>query len=98
MIMGMYDSIKDRVICPYCNKETLVEEQIKWAECECLYFKKGNTILDCLDGFYDWGSEVRNTLEDNCKSCGKLIRFGIVIKNNVWTETKIIRSNNDESY
>lgn len=77
--MGMYDTLSGKIRCPKCNKKTIIDEQIKWADCLLNDYKIGSKI-NIPDGIYDWGSAVRPELKAKCIHCGYTFSFDVVVK------------------
>ena len=47
--MGMFDSIKIDMKCPYCNEVSEIEAQTKELDCELEVWKEGDFVTDKLN-------------------------------------------------
>lgn len=84
--MGMFDTISGEVICPKCNKETKVQEQIKFANCILTDYKVGDKIylIDkgkyLPDGIYTQASYARPQMYGYCEYCDNRIPLAMEVK------------------
>lgn len=84
--MGCYDVLRAKVKCPHCGEDTILKEQVKWADRTCRTFEIGDVLPGAVDGDYFYGSSVRDTLWNNCKVCDKEIAYGVRIENGKFKE------------
>lgn len=79
--MGMFDYIKGKVTCPFCNKKTKIDEQIKWTDERSLRVYKLGSKIDVPDGDYTYGSFIRTQLIGICEHCDEKFPFGVKVEN-----------------
>jgi hypothetical protein len=86
--MGMYDSIKIKLKCPYCGEVSEMEAQTKDLECYLNTYKVGDTISDkfnYVDCITDCTSE--KCMDEVRKRRGYVSGFGKVFRLRIFIES-----------
>lgn len=66
--MGMYDSVKIKIKCPYCGEESEIEAQTKELDCTLEVWKVGDFVSDK----FNYLDCVADCLQPECKKASML--------------------------